>query len=121
MIVQAIHPREELAMLIERKEMTDQVIHLHLVINRIRMTTLQADHKVMIGQTIHQEMNRHHTMHHPGKVLHHLEAAHLVAAAVDILQVEVAPVILLVAPVILPEVQDQVHLQEAGDNSDNMI
>jgi len=104
-------------------EMKGRVIHLHNVLNLIRMTGLREDRKVMTGQVIHHEMMGLHIVHLPEKVLHHLvDALLLEAAAADIHQVEdlvlhqVGPVVLLVV-----HQEDPVHLQEAGDNSIHMI
>lgn len=112
-----------------RKEMTGRRIHLHLALIHLnRMIVHPVVQTMMIVRAIHQEMIPHRIMHHNEKVLRKekallpLVALWVEAAVVDIHQVEAVPVILPEDPAILQVVhRDQVHLQEAGDNSNIMI
>ena len=113
---QVMRRKEELAMQTEKKAMTDQVIRLHNVLNLIRMKGLLVVRKVMIGLAIHHEVNHHLIVHLQEKVLHR----QVVALPGAVAAVPVIP--LVVHQAIHPEVHpDQVHHQEAGDNSIIMI
>ena len=93
------------------------ILLLRVPVNRNRMIVLPDVRPAMTtGRVTRLAMNHHLIAHQQEKVLLHQDV--LVAIAVEVLQV-VVPVILLA--VHLEVHPDQVHLQEAGDNSIIMI
>jgi len=121
--------------IVVRKEMTGRPILRHNVrihLNRMIVhqdTLAMMTDRAILQEVIHKEVIHPLIAHHKEKVLrkekvllHQVVVLRVEAVAVDIHQVVVVPVILPEDQAILQAVlQDQAHLQEAGDNSINMI